>query len=102
MSVVVFPQTTRTHEFDPEQFSTIGVKLARRAGVPIVPMALRTDAWDNGRLFKDFGRIHPSRTVHFEFGASLEVQGRGAEEHEAVSDFIRTRLKAWRAADPAG
>ena len=49
ISVVVFPQTTRTTAFDPEQFNTIGVKLAKRAGVPIVPVALKTDAWGNGR-----------------------------------------------------
>jgi 1-acyl-sn-glycerol-3-phosphate acyltransferase len=102
MSVVVFPQTTRTHVFDPDQFSTLGVKLARRAGVPIVPMALRTDAWDNGRILKDFGRIHPSRRVHFEFGEPMEVQGRGAEEHEAISDFIRARLQEWSSADSNG
>ncbi|MBW2660111.1 MAG: 1-acyl-sn-glycerol-3-phosphate acyltransferase, partial [Deltaproteobacteria bacterium] len=38
ISVIVFPQTTRSHTFDPGQMSSIGVKLARRAGVAVVPL----------------------------------------------------------------
>ncbi|HWR97660.1 MAG TPA: lysophospholipid acyltransferase family protein, partial [Candidatus Methanoperedens sp.] len=92
ISIVVFPQTTRTPIFDPAAFNTIGVKLARRAQVPLVPIALKTDAWGNGRIVKDIGRIDPAKTVHIEFGAPLQVQGTGAVEHERVIDFIRGRL----------
>lgn len=34
-SVIVFPQSTRSSVFDPAHFNTIGVKLAKRAGVPV-------------------------------------------------------------------
>jgi 1-acyl-sn-glycerol-3-phosphate acyltransferase len=95
ISIVVFPQTTRTPVFDPEAFNSIGVKLARRAQVPVVPVALKTDAWGNGRLVKDIGRIDPSRTVHFLFGEPLPVRGTGAGEHQQVVDFIREHLLAW-------
>ena len=44
ISIIVFPQTTRTVRFEPENFNSIGVKLAQRAKVPIIPLALRTDA----------------------------------------------------------
>ena len=54
-SVIVFPQSTRSSVFDPAHFNTIGVKLAKRAGVPVIPVALKTDAWGNGNLLKDFG-----------------------------------------------
>ena len=37
ISIAVFPQTTRTPVFDPAHFNTIGVKLAKRAQVPVVP-----------------------------------------------------------------
>lgn len=96
LSIVVFPQTTRA-AFNPDQFSTIGVKLAKRAGVPIVPLALLTDAWENGRISKDFGRIVPSRTVHFAFGKALLVEGKGNDEHQAVIDFIESHLARWEA-----
>ena len=96
ISIVVFPQTTRTTSFDPTQFSTLGVKLARRADAPIVPLALRTDAWGNGKYLKDFGSIDPSKPVHFAFGEPMRVHGRGAEEHEAIRQFIEGKLREWR------
>ncbi|MEJ2057088.1 MAG: lysophospholipid acyltransferase family protein, partial [Desulfofustis sp.] len=96
LSIVIFPQTTRA-EFNPKQFSTIGVKLAKRAGVPIVPLALLTDAWENGRLFKDFGRIVPTRTARFAFGKPLVVEGKGNDEHQAVIEFIESHLARWEA-----
>lgn len=99
ISIVVFPQTTRTADFDPGQFNTIGIKLAKRAGVPVIPVALRTDAWGNGRLIKDFGRIDPSRTVRFAFGPPLEVRGGGQAEHGSVVDFIQGKLKEWKEED---
>jgi len=97
MSLIVFPQTTRTADLDPSEFNTLGVKLARRAGVPLVPLALKTDAWGIGPLFlKDFGKIDPSKTVHMCFGEPLNVAGRGEEEHRKVVEFIASKLKEWR------
>lgn len=97
ISIVVFPQTTRTPVFDTAGFNTIGVKLAKRAQVPVVPVALKTDAWGNGWPVKDIGKIDPAKAVHIEFGAPLQVQGTGAAEHQRVVDFIRERLRAWGA-----
>jgi 1-acyl-sn-glycerol-3-phosphate acyltransferase len=95
LSIVIFPQTTRTRVFEPEQFNSIGIKLAKRASVPVVPIALLTDAWGNGRWLKDFGRIDPARTVHFAFGKPLLVSERGAAEHRQIIDFITGKLKEW-------
>lgn len=94
-SIIIFPQTTRTAAVDPETFNTIGIKLARKAGVPIVPIALRTEAWGNGRLLKDFGKIDPSKPVHIAFGKPLWIKGRGVEEHQEVMEFILGKLKGW-------
>ncbi len=95
ISVIIFPQTTRTATFDPADFNSIGVKLARRAGVPVIPIALKTDAWGNGRLQKDFGAIDPSKTVHIAFGAPLRITDRGGEEHEQIVRFISAHLEEW-------
>lgn len=97
ISIVVFPQTTRTTAFDPSDFNTIGVKLAKKAGAPIVPIALKTDAWGNGRYLKDFGRIKPSCKVHFAIGKPLWVKDRGREEQEQIIHFISERLAQWSA-----
>ena len=97
ISIIVFPQTTRTPTFNPKDFNTIGVKLARRAGVPVVPLALSTDAWGNGSLFKDLGKIDVAKRVHFAFGAPLAVEGNGSAENDAVIAFIRHHMESWRA-----
>lgn len=95
ISVVVFPQTTRTPQLDPSQFSSIGVKLAQRAEVPVVPVAIRSQAWANGRFVKDVGAIDPGQPVRFAFGAPLTIEGRGTHEHEQVMEFIGRQLAAW-------
>ena len=94
-SVIIFPQTTRTTVFDPKQFNSIGVKLARNAGVPVIPIALKTDAWGNGKYLKDFGRIDRAKPVHFAFGKPLLIGVRGSEEHQEIIDFITGKLKEW-------
>ncbi len=96
ISVVIFPQGQRTTTFNPDEFNTIGIKLAKRAGVPIVPLALKTDAWAAGGYSSDFGRIDPSKKVYFAFGEPIEVEGRGTEQHEAIIEFIQQHLQAWQ------
>lgn len=100
-SVVVFPQSTRSTRLDPQIFNTIGIKLAKRAGVPVIPVALKTDAWGMGKIVKDFGRISPRKTVHFRFGPPVTVTGNGKAEHEAVYSFIKTSLDEWEQRDEA-
>jgi 1-acyl-sn-glycerol-3-phosphate acyltransferase len=94
-SLVVFPQTTRTLTFETEKFNTIGIKLARSAHVPVVPVAVKSDAWGIGRFVKEFGKIDPFKPVHFAFGSPIAVEGRGADAHQAVIAFIRRKLEAW-------
>jgi 1-acyl-sn-glycerol-3-phosphate acyltransferase len=52
ISVIIFPQTTRSPEFDAQKFNTLGVKLAKRANVPVIPVALKTDAWGKGKFVR--------------------------------------------------
>lgn len=95
ISVIVFPQSTRSFHFDLAEFNSIGVKLARRTGALIVPVAIKTDVWGVGRFLKDAGPIDPQREVHFRFGAPLQVTGKGREEHEQVCAFISGALTEW-------
>jgi len=97
ISIVVFPQKTRMVTFDPSGFNSIGIKLAKRAGVPVVPVALKTDAWGNGPLVKDLGKIDPAKTVHIEFGPPLCIAGNGGAEQRQLVEFIRGRLLSWGA-----
>ncbi len=95
-SVIVFPQATRSATFTPSEFNTIGVKLAKQAGAPIIPMALRTDFIANGRFIKDLGPICRERPVWFEFGEPImKVSGNGRAENAAIIDFIKDRVAKW-------
>ncbi len=98
-SIIIFTQGTRRTDVEPADFNTLGVKLARKAGVPVVPIALKTDTWGEGSLIKDMGRIDPRLPVHVRFGAPVEIQGAGREEHAAIVDFIKTSFDKWVAAD---
>jgi len=94
-SIILFPQKTRDVQFDPEEFNSLGIKLAKRSGVTAIPMALVTDAWENGNLIKEFGRINPDKTVHIAFGEPITVTGPGTEEHQQVLNFIVKQFREW-------
>jgi len=100
-SVVIFPQHTRSIEFHPELFNTIGEKLAREAGVPVLPLALKTDFLAPGKFLRDLGPIHRERPVWFEFGEPMMISGNGKAEHQQVIDFISDRLAKWNSLAPA-
>lgn len=95
LSLVIFPQRTRTVTFDRSAFNTIGVKVARKNAAPVVPLALKTNAWSNGSWFKDYGPFRPEEAVRFAFGPPMRVDGNDREVHEAVAGFIETRLREW-------
>ena len=94
-SIVIFPQATRSLGFDVQGFNTLGVKLASRAGVPVIPVAIKTDFQGNGKLIKDMGPIDPSKMLYFKFGEPIAVEGKGREAHQYVVEFISENLKAW-------
>jgi len=96
ISIILFPQTTRSVEFDSHKFNTLGVKLAKRANVPVIPVALKSDAWGIGHRLKDFGKINPQKPVYICFGDPMHVQGSGKEEHRHIVEFISGKLKGWR------
>ena len=95
-SLIVFPQSTRSVTFDPEKFNSLGVKIAKSAGVPIVPFALKTDFLTQGKgIFRDLGPVHPGRETWFEFGPAMEVTGNGKEQLQQTVEFIQDRLEKW-------
>ena len=94
-AIIVFPQSTRSATFEPEKFNTIGVKLAKSAGVKVVPFALKTDFLGIGKRFRDLGPVHPERTVYFEFGPAMEITGNGQDQHKEIINFIQSRFDEW-------
>jgi 1-acyl-sn-glycerol-3-phosphate acyltransferase len=98
ISVVIFPQGTRKEVFIRSELNSLGAKLAGRAGVNLVPVAVKTDYWSSSGILRGFGAIHRDRPIHIEFGKPMAVLGRGKAEHEQCLDFIESRLRTWGAA----
>jgi 1-acyl-sn-glycerol-3-phosphate acyltransferase len=94
-AVVIFPQATRSPIFDRKQFNTLGVKLARRAKAPIVPLALKTDFHGNGKRIKEFGPVTRSHTIRFHFGEPFEAGSSPKMDHEKVVRHITGLLREW-------
>lgn len=95
-SIVIFPQSTRRLEFKPEEFNSLGVKLAKKAGVNIVPVALKTDYWGNGKIIKELGPINRHNEIYFRFGEPFAVTGNGKIENQVIIDFIQSSLEEWK------
>lgn len=94
-SVLVFPESTRLPRFSPGRFNSMAVKLARRAGVPVCPVAVQTDAWSVGWPFRLFGRIHPAREIRVTFGPPVEVEPNDLPQRARLIHFIARQHETW-------
>ena len=94
-SALIFPQSTRSRTIDPADFNSLGVKLAQRSNVPVVPVAVKTDFHGIGKWMRDLGRIDRKKTLHLKFGAPIAVKGNGREAHRETVDFITAALDEW-------
>jgi len=95
ISIVIFPQSTRSVEFKPEEFNSLGVKLAKKAGVKVVPFALKTDFWGQGKLVKELGPLDSKKPIYIKFGEPFTVKGTGKDENQKIIDFIQLSLSEW-------
>jgi 1-acyl-sn-glycerol-3-phosphate acyltransferase len=94
-SVLLFPQHTRTPAFVTAEFNSLGVKLATRAEVPVVPIAIKTDFLINGRYLRDFGPIDRTQPIHLAFGKPSSIAN-SKQAHHHVLDFIQHHLDVWQ------
>ncbi len=96
-SVLIFAQGTRQPVFSRKQWSSIGTKLAEKAGVPVIPIAVKTDIEptrpDGKGWFKDFGTVDPSKDIRLRCGPVLT--GSSRDMHKASFDWIRDQLIEW-------
>lgn len=95
ISIVIFPQRTRSAKFNSSSFNSLGVKLAKRNNVPVIPIALVTDAWANGKHIKELGKIDISKQIHFKIGEPITIKSNGNEEHQYIIEFITKNLREW-------
>lgn len=99
-SFLIYPQGTRCEVFSRKRYSSIGAKLAERAGVPLVPIVVDTRCQPTrkrgilAKVFKDFGPVDTSLDIRVACGPAVPF-GRAREMHEAAFDWMATKLESW-------
>ena len=99
-SFLIYPQGTRCEVFSRKRYSSIGAKLAERAGCPIVPIAVDTRCQPTRKtgllrkVFKDYGPVDTSFDIRVSAGPVIPC-GKSKEMHEAAFDWMATKLESW-------
>lgn len=94
-SIFLFPAGTRRAVWDPSIFGTMGVKMAKRVKVPLVPVCIRSDFLTFGKRLRELGPVHTNRPVCISVADPLQVEGTGAAQHQACIDYIEAELKGF-------
>lgn len=99
-SFLIFPQGTRCDVFSRKRYSSIGAKLAERAGCPVVPLVVDTRCQPTRRtgvlakVFKDYGPVDTSRDIRIACGPVIPC-AKSKELHEAAFDWMAAKLESW-------
>ena len=96
ISIIIFPQGTRRSVFNPSEFNSLGTKLAVKAGVQVVPVAIKTDFWGFGKFSSYLGPLDRKKHIHIAFGKPMDVHGPGKDEHLKIIEFIQEHLEIWK------
>ena len=99
-SFLIFPQGTRQTVFSRKVYSSIGAKLAEKAGCPVVPIVVDTRCQltrEKGlfrRVFKDFGTFDPTRDIRVACGPVIpNASSRGM--HAAPLAWMASKRDEW-------
>ena len=99
-SFLIYPQGTRCEVFSRKRYSSIGAKLAERAGCPVVPIVVDTRCQPTRKtgllkkVLKDFGPVDTSKDIRVACGPVIPC-GKSKELHEAAFDWMATKLESW-------
>lgn len=99
-SFLIFPQGTRQKVFSRQVYSSIGAKLAEKAGCPVVPIVVDTRCQltrEKGilkKIFKDFGPVDTSMDIRVCAGPVIP-NAKSRVMHEACFDWMASKLEEW-------
>ena len=99
-SFLIFPQGTRCDVFSRKRYSSIGAKLAERAGCPVVPIVVDTRCQPTRKtgllrkVLKDFGPVDTSHDIRIACGPVIPCT-KSKELHEAAFDWMASKLESW-------
>ena len=99
-SFLIYPQGTRCDVFSRKRYSSIGAKLAERAGCPVVPIVVDTRCQPTRKkgllkgVLKDFGPVDTSMDIRVACGPVIPC-AKSKALHEAAFDWMAAKLGSW-------
>ena len=99
-SFLIYPQGTRSDVFSRKRYSSIGAKLAERAGCPIVPIVVDTRCQPTRKtgflrkVLKDFGPVDTSHDIRIACGPVIPC-AKSKDLHEAAFEWMAAKLESW-------
>lgn len=94
-SIMIFPQGKREPIFNPENMSSMGNKLAKKNNIPLIAVALKTDAQLPGKILKDFGKIKPQNDLHISFSPPISSKN-SKDAALQINNFIESEINSWK------
>lgn len=94
ISLLVFPQATRSITIDEDKFNTIGIKLSKIFNVQLVPICVKTDFLSIGKIVKDFGKIDPTKDVYVKVFSPVSPKDAKKSTHQDILKQIKLFLES--------
>ena len=95
ISLVVFPQATRSIEINENKFSSLAVKLVERFGLSIVPICVKTDFLSIGKIIKDIGKVVPQNDVRIKIFPEITHREINKQTNKKIIELFKTTLTKW-------
>lgn len=99
-SFLIFPQGARYKTFSRQKYSSIGAKLAEKAGCSIVPIVVDTRCQPTRKtglfkkVLKDFGPVDTKYDIRISCGPVI-LNAKSKVMHEAAFDWMASKLESW-------
>ena len=87
-SVGIFPEGTRAKGREMGDFKAGSFKLATKANVPIIPIAMQ----DTFKLFEEKGRIRPAK-IHVKIGEAIDIPNLTKEKKQSIVKDTESYMK---------
>jgi 1-acyl-sn-glycerol-3-phosphate acyltransferase len=89
VSIVVFPQATRSLIIDEKKFNSIGIKIAKFYKIGILPIYVKTDFLSIGKIFKDIGKVNPKNKVYIKVFSYILPEKINKFTHNEIVDLLK-------------
>ncbi|MDW8055288.1 MAG: lysophospholipid acyltransferase family protein [Elusimicrobiota bacterium] len=94
VSIIIFPQATRSYYIDVDKFSSLGVKLAKKFQLDILPVCVKTDFLKIGRVWKEFGKVQPENDVFIKIFSPIPYDSINKTTNKEIALLFRRTLSS--------